>query len=773
MIAGTRLGPFEVVSPLGEGGMGEVYRATDTKLGREVAIKVLPAAFAEDPERLARFEREARLLAALNHPNIAHVYGFETATPEDGPSVHFLAMELVEGEDLSERLKRGPLPLDEALAVARQIVEALEAAHEKGIVHRDLKPANVKVTPEAKVKVLDFGLAKAMDPPSTAASATDLGRSPTMMSSPTLTAAHGTRIGVILGTAAYMSPEQARGQAVDKRADIWAFGVVLLEMLTGKALFTGGTVSDVLASVLTREIDWNALPARTPAGVRRLLALCLERDPRRRLRDIGDARWALSETDVPEDATRAAGLRPAWTWAALVLAAAAAGIAAWAVATRPAAGPSAPQGHFTVSLPADAPVVTLEVPAPNQGPLVVSPDGREVVYVAPHGDGTRLYARAMADLTPRALPGTEGARAPFFSPDGKWVGFFADGKLRKAPLAGGTPTTLADAPDGRGASWGPDGDIVFSPRVTSGLLVVSESGGAPRPLTKLDFAAGDDGHHWPQVLPGHRAALFTVLSWSRETVDIGLVDLGTGKRRLVQAGVDYARYVPATPGAATGHLVFVRNGTLLAAPFDPAGSVPAGPAVTVVESVRGAQFDISAGGVLSYVPGVGAAPAYSLVTVDRAGRATPVNDQILGYEDLHVSPDGRLVAMTIEEPGPEGVAAHVWLGDLSRGTLTRFTFEGDSRDPVWAPGGESIVYGSKRGESTFGLYRQRLDGRTPAELVWASPTPIWPDPQSFSPDGRIVVFTTKGTGTSDDIWTLSLDGDRAARPPMRRTRRRT
>jgi serine/threonine-protein kinase len=759
LVPGSRLGPYEITAPLGEGGMGVVYRATDPKLKREVAIKVLPEAFAADADRLARFEREAQVLAQLHHPNIASIFGLE----ESG-GVRALVMELAEGEDLADRLRRGPLPLDEALDAARQLVDALEAAHERGIVHRDLKPANIKLTPEGKVKVLDFGLAKALDPPATANSTTDPLRSPTLMNSATMTAAHGTRIGVLLGTAAYMSPEQARGQAVDERADIWAFGVVLLEMLTGRAPFTGDTVSDVLAAVLTREVPWGALPARTPAGVRRLRARCLERDPRKRLRDIGDARWELSEADGPEPPHRGTGVRPALTWAAWTVAAAAAGLAAWAVATRPVAAPPTPQGHFSISLPAEAPIVTLEVPGPSQSPLAVSPDGREVVYVAPHGDGTRLYARAMSDLTPRALPGTEGARAPFFSPDGKWVGFFADGKLRKAPLGGGTPTTLVDAPDGRGASWGPDGEIVFSPRVASGLFAVTESGGTPRPLTKLDFVAGDDGHGWPQVLAGHRAALFTVLSWSRETVDIDLVDLGTGKRRLVLAGVDFARYVPAAPGSATGHIVFVRDGTLVAAPFDPAGTTPAGPAVTVVESVRRAQFDISASGVLGYVPGPGAAPEYSLVSVDRAGRATPVNDQVLGYEDLHVSPDGRRVAMTIEEPGPDGTAAHVWLGDLLRGTLTRLTFEGYSRDPVWAPDGESVVYGSRRGESDFGLYLQRVDGRTPAERVWASPTPIWPDPQSFSPDGRTVVFTTKGAETSDDIWTLSLDGDRTARP---------
>ncbi len=750
--AGMRLGPYEILSPLGAGGMGEVYRARDAKLNRDVAIKVLPDAVAEDSERLARFQREAQVLAALNHPHIAAIYGLEKSG-----NVEALVLELVEGETLAEKIAAGPIPIDEALAIARQIAEALEEAHERGIVHRDLKPANVKLTPDGKVKVLDFGLAKAYAGEAATQSGADLSQSPTL-------ARTGTQAGVILGTAAYMSPEQARGKAVDKQTDIWAFGAVLFEMLTGKSLFRGETVSDVLAAVLTREPDWRQLPTRTPPGVLRLLRRCLARDRRERLRDIGDAWGELREATEPGPVEGVSVNRPARAWLPWMVTAMAVAIGAWALLSRSRAEPgAAPEGHFTIELPADAPLVTLEIPGFSENPLAVSPDGRQVVYVAPAGSSTQLYARAMADLTARALPGTEGARFPFLSPDGQWVGFFADGKLKKASLGGGTPATLAEAPDGRGASWSPAGDIVFVPANASGLAVVPDTGGTPRRVTTLDFAAGDGSHRWPQLLPGHRAALFTASSWSRETSEIAVVDLATGARRTVLEDVEFARYVPAAPGASAGHLVFVRAGALMAAPFDPAGAGAAGPPIAIIEGVRAGQFDVSANGVLVYTPGSGLAPHFSLVWVDRAGRARPINDLARGYEDLHLSPDGRRVALTVEEAGPDS-AAHVWLADTDRGTLTRFTFDGLSRDPVWAPDGESLVFGSKRGESTFGLYRQRLDGQAAAELIWASPIPIWPDPQSWTPDGRMLVFTTTAKDTGDDIWALSLDAGRTARP---------
>ncbi len=532
-------------------------------------------------------------------------------------------------------------------------------------------------------------------------------------------------------------------------------------MCTGRRLFEGETVTDVLAGVLTREPDWTALPAATPPGVRRVLARCLVRDPRQRLRDIGDARWDLQDGRLAEENVEARALpRRVATWVPWAAAAAATAAACWAILGRPPAALPAVEGHFSIVLPESVALVTNAEPRWSEGPLAVSRDGRLLAYVAPDGGSTRLVVRAMADPTPRALAGTDGARLPFFSPDGQWVGFFAEGKLRKIRLDGGTPATLADAPDGFGASWGPGGEIVFAPTYSSGLFAVPEAGGTPRRVTSLDSSVGDDMHAWPQWLSRPRALLFTVVAWSREASEVVLLNVETGERRVVLEKAGFARYVPG-PDGSTGHLVFVRDGALMAAPFDPGGATPAGAPVAVLDGVSGGQFDISASGVLVYAPGASAAPDYSLVWVDRAGETVRVSELARGYEDLHLSPDGRLAAMTIEESGPSS-AAHVWLAETARGTLTRFTFDGFSRDPVWAPDGQSVVFGSKRGENAFGLYLQRVDGRSPAELLWASPS-LWPDPQSWTPDGRTIVFNSKGRETSDDIWTLSLD-DRTARP---------
>ena len=609
--------------------------------------------------------------------------------------------------------------------------------------------------------MLDFGLAKASrgDAPGPRSGADSRSRRPSPTRAP--------RPGIILGTAAYMTPEQARGKPVDKRTDIWAFGVVLFEMLTGRRLFDGRDgLRHARRGADAPSPTGAALPAGTPPRVRRLLRRCLERDPRQRLRDIGDARSPWQLADAPDVVPAAAVAAPAavgrgWRpWLPRRVFSVVATLCWPRGARRRAAAPG--EGHFVVGPPGDAPLVTLEIPGVSEGPLAVSPDGRQIVYVASERRGSQLFVRALADLTPRILPGTDGARSPFFAPNGLWVGFFAHGKLKKVSLSGESPVTVADAPDGRGGSWGPSGEIVFAPNDMSGLVVVPETGGTPRPLTTLDFSAGDDGHRWPQVLPGRRV-LFTVHSWSRETFDIVLADMDSGARRTIQAGVDYARFVPDESGAAGGRLVFVRGGALMVAPFDPSGAGPAGPATSVVEGVRTAQFDVSASGVLVYAPGAGKPPDYSLVWVDRSGRSRPLNDLVRGYEDLHLSPDGRLVALTVEEAGPES-PAQTWLADTGRGTLTRATFDGLSRDPVWTPDGRFFAVGSKRGDSTFGLYLHSRDGRAPAQLLWASPIPIWPDPQSWTPDGQTLVFSTKGKETSDDIWTLSRGGDRQAKP---------
>jgi serine/threonine protein kinase len=499
-LIGQTLAHYRISAALGAGGMGEVFRATDTKLGRDVAVKVLPAELAQDPERLARFEREAKLLASLNHPNIAHVYGFESATLQDGSPTHFLAMELVEGEDLSERLKRGAIPVDEARAIAKQIAEALEEAHEKGIVHRDLKPANVKVTPDGKVKVLDFGLAKAYAGESTSGSGADLSQSPTL--------AHtGTQAGVILGTAAYMSPEQARGKPVDKRADIWALGVVLYEMLTGRRLFAGETVSDVLAAVLTREPDWSALPADA-ACVAGVLERCLERDPRRRLRDAGDVRLELERAAAQPASSQERGapagpsaFRRLWIGIALV-----AGAVLGVVAARlsgPGAPPARASRHLSIQL---GPQQQLEVT--SNGPLTFSPDGRSLVFAGTDAGRRVLFRRRLDAPEVSAIEGTEGGTAPTFSADGRSLGFIAGGQFRKVASEGGRPLDLAAQQGAGGGAWLPDGEFVFAPMYSDGLFRIREGSAATR-LTTPDRAGGELGHWWPCVLPGSDVVLFT------------------------------------------------------------------------------------------------------------------------------------------------------------------------------------------------------------------------------------------------------------------------
>ena len=542
---GKALSHYEIVDQLGEGGMGEVYRAKDTKLGREVAIKLLPAEFSQDKDRLSRFEREAKLLAALNHPCIATLYGFEEC--EGTP---FLVMELVEGETLAERIARGVIPIDEALPLFRQIVEGVENAHEKGIIHRDLKPGNIKITPDGHIKILDFGLAKAFDQPNEPVATSH---------SPTLT--RGTALGAIMGTAAYMSPEQAKGQTVDKRCDIWAFGCVVYEMLTGKKIFEGESVSETIAAVIRAEPDWSALPSGTPSNIRELLERCLQKDEKVRLRDIGEARIAIDEkprerTEI-EETKRGYGLRVV-PWVLALGLGVVTVVLGWRLlrdGERPAVtrfGILVPEAQ---TLSADQTMV-----------IALSPDARHLVYVARTGLQRQLYLHSLARMETAPLLGTEFASDPFFSPDGRWVGFLSKGELKKISIDGGAPIVLTNAPASRGATWGPAGYVYFTPQYGSQILRVSANGGEPQPVTTLATEKQERSHRWPQALPDGKTLLFTVaIGVNRsayEDSNIDVLSLDTGDRRTLVEGAAMARY------ASSGHLVFARAGSLFAAPFD-------------------------------------------------------------------------------------------------------------------------------------------------------------------------------------------------------------
>src|SRR6202049_3267447 len=548
ILTGKRLGPYEILSAIGAGGMGEVYQAHDTKLGRDVAIKVLPDAFAHDPARLSRFQREAKMLAALNHPNIATIHGLEQS---GGTS--YLVMELVSGETLQERVKRdGPIPVEEALAIAKQIAEALEAAHEKGIIHRDRKPANVKLTPEGKVKVLDFGLAKAFSGDSASSDPSD---------SPTLSRA-ATIQGVILGTAAYMSPEQARGKAVDKRTDIWAFGCVLYELLCGRPAFEGEDVTEILAAVVRAEPDWIRLPESTPASIRLLLRRCLRKDKRQRLQDATGVRIEIDdELANPSAATGAAPPEKSWRRSIpLSLAAPVAavlvivtGILAWMLKPAPPF-PSQNPAHVQFGLPPGDRLQTVNLN------VALSADGTALAYIGIHGGVSQVYVRALDAPEAKALSGTEGAFSPFFSPDGQWIGFFAQGKMKKVPVGGGAPLTVCESGIG-GASWGTDDTIVFSDG--GRLLRVSASGGQPKILSTPDLSKGEYSHRYPQILPGGKDVLFTALNgfgWDESRIEV--LRLDTGERRVLIRGGHTGRFLPS------GHLVYYRAGALLAVPFD-------------------------------------------------------------------------------------------------------------------------------------------------------------------------------------------------------------
>ena len=750
---GSRLGPYEILAPLGAGGMGEVYRARDPRLGRDVAIKVLPIAFAEDAERLARFEREARLLAALNHSNIAHVYGFETASVAEGRRAHFLAMELVEGEDLAERLKRGPVPVDEAVAVARQVAEALEGAHEKGIVHRDLKPGNIKLAPDGKVKVLDFGLAKAWDGPGS--SSADLSQSPTL--------AHtGTAAGLILGTAAYMSPEQARGKSVDKRSDIWGFGVVLYEMLSGRQLFAGETVSDVLAGVLKTEIDLGKLPGSTPLAIRRLLRRCLERDLKRRLHDIADARIVLEDvvSGIDGEGTAAASggsvvaaraRRAFLPWlAAFVVTAAGAGLAGYLARGRGTA-PVEPM-RLAIQLGTGQ-----ELGTEGNSTIAFSPDGSNLVFSGREGGKQSLFRRRLGGAEATPIPGTEGGDSPFFSPDGRWIGFVAESQMRKVPAEGGRPFSLGEARGAGGSAWLPDDTIVYAPIYSGGLYRVPAEGGSPERLTTPDHEGGELGHWWPEPLPGGQRVLFTAFRTPVDRSRIGVLDLATREVRWVVDGGFFGRYV------SSGHLLYAKGQRLYALPFDPVAATAGGAAVAVVDDVHAsqtsgyAQVAVSSRGTLAYVTESLGNPLRELVWIDRTGRAVAATSDLRRFMSASLSPDGRRAALTIQ-----GESRDLWTLSLERGTLSRLTSgEGTEYDPVWTRDGKELLYVVDR--PPYELHRIAAGAPDSGRPLWDEPAKLDTNRVAVSPDGRTIAFTRTEEKTGANLYARPIDG---SEPPQ-------
>ena len=748
---GSRIGPYEIESALGAGGMGEVYRARDTRLNRRVAIKSLPTAFAQDPERVARFKREAQLLAALNHPHIAGIHGLEESNGSQ-----FLVLEFVDGETLADRLAKGPIPLAEALAIAREIVDALEAAHEKGIIHRDLKPGNVALTADGKVKVLDFGLARyeAGD-----TSAPDLTASPTL-------AYAGTQAGIILGTAAYMSPEQAKGKAVDKRTDVWAFGCLLFEMLSGKKAFEGEDVSDTLAAILRGEPEWSALPADVPPAVTSLIKRCLQKDRRGRIPDFSVIRFFMTESSaavIPSAQGATAAVRPPiveprrqlfpWLVAGLLAMALAAALIVWAPWRH--AAPQAPV-RLTVDVGADTSIL------PAFANIALSPDGTTLAFVGLDSPtSTQLFVRRFGQLKATMIASADGALMPFFSPDGQWIGFFSGGKLKKVAVEGGAAVTLCDAATGRGGSWGDDGSIVFQPAAPPGtpLQRVPAAGGTPTAIIPL--AEGEANQRWPQVLPGAQAVLFTsfgATSTTWDTADVVVQKLPGGPRKVLQKNAYFGRY------SRSGHLLYIQQGTLFAAPFDLARLEITGPAVPSTEGMLtlnnngSAQFAVSDIGTSVYIAGNSATSVAPINWLDATGKVSPLRSTASDWSSPSFSPDGTRLAMDISD----GTQSDVWVYDWARDTLSRLTFDkNDDVRPAWTPDGRRIVFASKRSEKGIqDLYWQRSDGVGEVQRLTDGPNNKYGG--SWHPSGKFLAYTEVRTQTQSDIMILPMEGDEAS-----------
>jgi Tol biopolymer transport system component len=734
--AGTRLGPYEILSALGAGGMGEVYRARDATLNRDVALKVLPEAFMLDPDRLARFKREAQVLASLNHPHIAAIHGLEEAN-----GVLALVLEMVEGETLADRITAG-VPLDEALPIARQIAEALEAAHEQGIIHRDLKPANIKLRPDGTVKVLDFGLAKAMEPAP--------GSSSSLSMSPTITTPAMTQAGMILGTAAYMSPEQAKGRPADARSDVWALGCVLYEMFTGRRAFPGNDVAEVLASVIKSEPDWDALPSDVSPGLRAGLRRSLDKTPKNRLHAVADLRLAIEGAfDLPLGAAASVGVlappgrnwRRSWLWmlAAFVLGGSTAAAIVWWVTRREP--PRVTRLAVTAS-----PTQPLAV-ANTSHDLVISPDGANIVYWTGSAGAGALTVRPLNQLS-RVVLQTRNAFGPFVSADSAWVGFYevSDRTLKKVPILGGSPVTICSvAANVRGASWGADGTIVFAGPLGS-LWRVAASGGEPAQITKADSTPGGRRHSWPVFLPGARAVLFTIVPAADgfengETAQIALLNLDTGEQRMLIPHGSYPRYAP------TGHLVYAVDGALRGAGFDlkrlevTTSPVPLLEGVITKES-GAANFSVADDGTLVYLPGRPAESQRTIVWVDRGGREEPLPGLPAGnHQSVRLSPDGTRLAIDPGQP------RDIWTYDIARQTTTRITADAaDDQGPLWTPDGQRIVFTSNRGGRPE-LYSQKSDGSGAAERLFPitdGTESIWA--QTWTRDGTALLVAATGIG---------------------------